>query len=98
MKPGRPQVLVLAPTRELVQQIAEVVEGAAGYCGLGCLAVTGGVPKKPQARALHRSPALLIATPGRLEDLVADGSCRRVRIVLMLLLQSAGSSMLDVKV
>ena len=76
-KAQQPQALVLAPTRELVMQIAEVLGEASGHCGLGCVAVTGGNSRKAQVRALRKGPAQLVAaTPGRLQDLVADSSCR----------------------
>ena len=72
----QPQVLVLAPTRELVHQITEVLADAGQRCGLSCVSATGGSSKKPQARALRQGAALLAATPGRLQDLVDEGSCR----------------------
>ena len=72
-----PAALVLAPTRELAQQIAAVFEEAGGRAGLRALCAYGGVPKPPQAAALRRGVDVLVATPGRLEDLMQDGVCRR---------------------
>ena len=72
--PKRPiRVLVLAPTRELASQIGD---GFAGYGGraLGLVhtVIFGGVGKEPQMRALRQGVDVLIATPGRLLDLMND--------------------------
>ncbi len=71
---------MLAPTRELAQQIAAVLEEAGARAGLRALCAYGGVPKPPQAAALRRGVDVLVATPGRLEDLMQDGVCRRVHL------------------
>jgi ATP-dependent RNA helicase DDX5/DBP2 len=68
-KPGCPRALVLAPTRELVQQIkgaADQVNPAVG--GIKCEMVYGGTPLGPQLQALKGKVDLLCATPGRLVD------------------------------
>jgi superfamily II DNA/RNA helicase len=64
--------LVLAPTRELAQQIVEELEPLARACGLRTAAVYGGVGFGPQIAKARRAD-LLVATPGRLEDLIARG-------------------------
>jgi len=66
---GAPAALVLVPTRELAQQVAEEVEAVAGPRGLRAAAVYGGAPLGAQAKRA-RGAAILIATPGRLQDLV----------------------------
>lgn len=71
-----PFTLTMAPTRELAIQIAEVLEEAGSKCGCRCLCVYGGVPKPPQQQALRQGIELLVGTPGRLEDLMNEGSCR----------------------
>ena len=71
-----PAALVLAPTRELALQIAAVLEEAGAKVGVRTLCVYGGVPKPPQAAALRKGIEIVVATPGRLEDLLADGACR----------------------
>ena len=71
-----PAALVLAPTRELAAQIADVVGAAGSAAGLATLVAYGGVAKPPQAAALRRGVDVLVATPGRLEDLMQDGACR----------------------
>lgn len=72
----KPVALVIAPTRELAQQIATVLEGAGSQVGIKTLCVYGGVPKRDQVQALRKKDiGIVVATPGRLEDLVADGAC-----------------------
>ena len=71
----KPVVLVIAPTRELAQQISVVLEEAGSKVGVGCVCVYGGVPKKEQAKALRSGVSIVVATPGRLEDLIGDGIC-----------------------
>ena len=73
-----PWALVVAPTRELAQQIAAVLESAGQPAGLATLCAYGGVPKQAQAQALRRGVDVLVATPGRLEDLMNDGACKSV--------------------
>lgn len=67
---------MLAPTRELAQQIAVVLDEAGQAAGLRTLCVYGGVPKPPQTAALRKGVDVVVATPGRLEDLINDGACR----------------------
>ncbi|MFC6012014.1 DEAD/DEAH box helicase, partial [Nocardia lasii] len=69
-KPGRPRGLVLVPTRELATQIEKALEDAARSLGLRVASVVGGAPIKRQADRLARGVDLLIATPGRLDDLI----------------------------
>ncbi|MBN1675825.1 MAG: DEAD/DEAH box helicase [Kiritimatiellae bacterium] len=69
-QPGRPQALILAPTRELAGQIGEHINGYARYTGLTLTVIFGGVGQEPQVRALRRGVNLVVATPGRLLDLM----------------------------
>ncbi|MEV6657825.1 DEAD/DEAH box helicase, partial [Nocardia fluminea] len=69
-KPGRPRGLVLVPTRELATQIEKALEDGARSLGLRVASVVGGAPIKRQADRLARGVDLLIATPGRLDDLI----------------------------
>ncbi|MBO0728250.1 MAG: DEAD/DEAH box helicase [Acidimicrobiaceae bacterium] len=71
---GRPQALVLVPTRELATQVEEVLGDLAGTIGVTVTSVFGGVAYGRQLAALRRGVDVLIACPGRLEDLVARGS------------------------
>ena len=66
---GTPRALVIAPTRELVIQIAKDADAIGRYCGLRCLAVYGGMDYDRQRKELMDAPVdLLVATPGRLLD------------------------------
>ena len=68
-KPGVPRVLVLAPTRELVLQIADEARQLGKYCHLNIMAVFGGMDYEKQKRQLNTRPAdIVVATPGRLLD------------------------------
>ena len=69
--PGHIRALILAPTRELVVQIHDNVRAYAQYLSLGVATVFGGVGEKPQIEALRRGADIIIATPGRLLDLMA---------------------------
>ena len=84
-----PIALVLAPTRELAVQIQEEVQK---FCGnqssgirLRSTCVYGGVPKYPQARELQRGVEILIATPGRLIDLLETGKTNLRRVTYLVL-------------
>jgi superfamily II DNA/RNA helicase len=72
-KPGRPQALILLPTRELAAQVTEVLAPLARAVGATLAAVYGGVGYHPQRTALRRGVDLLVGCPGRLEDLIAQG-------------------------
>ena len=71
-----PVALVIAPTRELAQQISAVLEEAGSKVGISCVCIYGGVPKIDQAKALRSGVSIAVATPGRLEDLIGDGICK----------------------
>ena len=71
--PRGARALVLAPTRELAAQIGERARAYGHRLGLRHAVVFGGVGFKPQIAALARGVDLLIATPGRLLDLIAQG-------------------------
>jgi ATP-dependent RNA helicase RhlE len=76
--------LVLAPTRELASQIVDELDSIAGSQGLRVAAVYGGVGFGPQIKRAARAD-IVVATPGRLEDLIARGaiSLKRVRILVL---------------
>jgi superfamily II DNA/RNA helicase len=73
--PKRPRALILAPTRELVSQIAAALEPLAQAYGYKTRTVFGGVGQGPQVQALRSGVDILIACPGRLEDLIQQGAC-----------------------
>ena len=64
------RVLVVAPTRELVVQIEENVRAYARHLPLKCATIYGGVGEAPQIRALRQGVDIVVATPGRLIDLM----------------------------
>ena len=66
----RPRALVIAPTRELVVQIEENVRAYAKHVPLRMATVFGGVSERPQIEALCSGVHLVVATPGRLIDLM----------------------------
>ena len=69
-----PRILVLAPTRELVMQVAKAADGYGRHIpGLRVATVVGGVPYGAQLKALRGPLDILIATPGRLMDHMANG-------------------------
>ncbi|MFP3914051.1 MAG: DEAD/DEAH box helicase [Actinomycetota bacterium] len=80
-----PEALVLVPTRELAAQVTEALEGPAAVREVRIVAVYGGSPMKAQISAVKRGSDILVATPGRLLDLmrrkvVSLGSVRSVVI------------------
>jgi superfamily II DNA/RNA helicase len=70
---SRPRALVLLPTRELAGQVRDALAPLAEALGLEQTVVYGGVGQRPQEQALRRGVDLLIACPGRLEDLIGQG-------------------------
>ncbi len=69
-KPNRPRALILAPTRELAAQIERELAPLAKVRGRRVFSVYGGVGYDPQRRNLRRGVDILVACPGRLEDLI----------------------------
>ena len=68
-----PRALIVAPTRELAAQIDEAVRTLGKRHHLRCATVFGGVGEQPQIQALRRGVDILVATPGRLIDLMSSG-------------------------
>ncbi|SHN08629.1 DEAD/DEAH box helicase [Polaribacter sp. KT 15] len=65
------QAVILAPTRELGQQIASNLEAYAKFCpSISIATICGGIPIKPQIERLKKPTQIVVATPGRLADLV----------------------------
>jgi len=91
--PRAARALVLAPTRELALQIAESFRGYGRHLGLRLAAVYGGVGHRPQIDALMRGVDVLVATPGRLLDLMGQ-RCLSLDRVSVLVLDEA-DRMLD---
>jgi ATP-dependent RNA helicase RhlE len=77
--------LIVTPTRELAIQIEESFKAYGRHTGLTCTVVFGGVPQNPQVAALRNGVDILVATPGRLLDLMNQGyiSLRDVQIFVL---------------
>jgi superfamily II DNA/RNA helicase len=84
-RPGAPRALILAPTRELVGQIQAALEPLAKTAGLTTQTVFGGVGQNPQVAGLRRGVDIVLACPGRLEDLIGQGhaSLRDVEVTIL---------------
>lgn len=81
----QPRVLILAPTRELAGQINDSVRGYARHMHLRTMVVFGGVSIRPQIQALSRGVHILVATPGRLMDLMKQGHVRFSEVEIFIL-------------
>ncbi len=81
----RPHSLVLVPTRELANQIAEALAPLAARRGLWLTAVYGGVSMHRQIQALHAGVDIVIATPGRLNDLLERGELSLADVEMVVL-------------
>ncbi|GJF33685.1 DEAD/DEAH box helicase [Kitasatospora sp. NE20-6] len=75
-EPRRPLALVLVPTRELAQQVTEALTPYAHAVRLRLATVVGGMSIGRQAQALNRGAEVVVATPGRLKDLIQRGDCQ----------------------
>ncbi|WP_112465508.1 DEAD/DEAH box helicase [Streptomyces triticisoli] len=75
-EPRQPLALVLVPTRELAQQVTDALTPYARSVGLRSVAVVGGMSIGRQAGALRAGAEVVVATPGRLKDLIDRGDCR----------------------
>jgi ATP-dependent RNA helicase RhlE len=93
LKPGHIRMLVLAPTRELASQIAESAKTYGRFMQLSVGVVFGGVPNGKSVRTVQRGLDVLVATPGRLLDLI-DQRALTLRELEILVLDEA-DQMLD---
>ncbi|MBV2152647.1 DEAD/DEAH box helicase [Kitasatospora sp. SUK 42] len=75
-KPKHPRGLILVPTRELAMQVADALEPFGSVLGLKLKVVCGGTSMSNQIYALERGVDILVATPGRLRDLLNRGSAK----------------------
>jgi len=75
LKSKKVSVLVVAPTRELAMQTYDNAKEFGEPLGIRSLCIYGGVQKYEQKNALRQNPHILIATPGRLLDLINEGAC-----------------------
>jgi len=84
-EPRQPLALVLVPTRELAQQVTEALTPYAHAVRLRLATVVGGMSISRQAQALQRGAELVVATPGRLKDLIERGDCRLDQVTVTVL-------------
>lgn len=82
---AHPTALIVTPTRELCGQIEEVGETLATYTGRRVVAVFGGVPYEPQSKRVRKGVDLLVATPGRLLDMLRQGDVLLDRVTTLVL-------------
>ncbi|MFF1418809.1 DEAD/DEAH box helicase [Streptomyces sp. NPDC058280] len=84
-EPRAPFAMVLVPTRELAQQVTDALTPYATAMNLKLATVVGGLSISKQAGALRRGAEVLVATPGRLKDLIERGDCRLDRVSITVL-------------
>lgn len=84
-KGRNPLCLMLSPTRELAQQISDVLCDAGKSCGVESVCLYGGTNKQPQITALKSGIDIVIGTPGRIQDLVEMGICRLQEVSFVVL-------------
>jgi ATP-dependent RNA helicase RhlE len=82
---GRPHALVLAPTRELAVQIAESISVYGRHAGCRTAVIFGGVGQNPQVQALKAGVDIVVATPGRLLDLIQQRHCSLADVHILVL-------------
>ncbi|MEV6778392.1 DEAD/DEAH box helicase [Streptomyces syringium] len=84
-EPRQPVALVLVPTRELAQQVTDALTPYARALKLRMATVVGGMSIGRQASALRGGSEVVVATPGRLKDLIERGDCRLDRVNITVL-------------
>ncbi|RDG36371.1 DEAD/DEAH box helicase [Streptomyces corynorhini] len=84
-EPRQPLALVLVPTRELAQQVTDALTPYARSLKLRLATVVGGMSIGRQAGALRGGAEIVVATPGRLKDLIERGDCRLDRVAITVL-------------
>jgi ATP-dependent RNA helicase RhlE len=82
---GKTGALILAPTRELAQQITEHLRQLAKHTKIRVAPVYGGVGMRPQIQAFRRGTEVIVATPGRLMDLMQQGEARLQDVGILVL-------------
>ncbi|ARQ70280.1 DEAD/DEAH box helicase [Streptomyces marincola] len=84
-EPRQPLGMVLVPTRELAQQVTDALTPYARSVRLRLATVVGGMPIGRQAAALRNGAEIVVATPGRLKDLIDRGDCRLNQVAISVL-------------
>lgn len=73
VKTKKPRALIIAPTRELAAQIGDSIQNYGHFMSLSHVVIFGGVSQNPQVKKLKKGVDILVATPGRLLDLMQQG-------------------------
>ena len=81
----QPQVLVLAPTRELALQISREISNLTRHKPIGCVAIYGGAAMQPQIDALRAGAQIIVGTPGRVLDHFERGTLARGQLRILVL-------------
>ncbi|MCX5071497.1 DEAD/DEAH box helicase [Streptomyces sp. NPDC054949] len=84
-EPHQPLALILVPTRELAQQVTDALTPYARSVKLRLTTVVGGMSIGRQAAALRNGVEVVVATPGRLKDLIDRGDCRLNQVAITVL-------------
>ena len=84
-RPKHPRALIVVPTRELATQVRRSLEPLADAMRLKLVTVYGGTPYDRQVRGLRNGADVVVATPGRLNDLIDRGACRLDDIAITVL-------------
>ena len=84
-RPKHPRALIIVPTRELATQVRRSLEPLANAIGLKLSTVYGGTPYDKQIKQLRNGADIVVATPGRLDDLMKRGACRTDDIAITVL-------------
>jgi superfamily II DNA/RNA helicase len=74
-RPRRPRALILVPTRELAMQVTDALRPLGRAVNVFLTTAVGGVPYDRQIDSLRRGVEIMVATPGRLKDLIERGAC-----------------------
>lgn len=85
LRPDGVKCLVMAPTHELALQIEEVFKTLGKHTKINSLCIHGGVDQEPQIKQLAKGVDVLVATPGRMFDLVSQGALRLSRVEILVL-------------
>ncbi|WP_030789173.1 DEAD/DEAH box helicase [Streptomyces sp. NRRL S-920] len=84
-EPCQPLALILVPTRELAQQVTDALTPYARSVSLRLATVVGGMPISRQVSSVRRGAEVVVATPGRLKDLIDRGECRLNQVAITVL-------------
>ncbi|MDG4858705.1 DEAD/DEAH box helicase [Streptomyces sp. T-3] len=84
-EPRQPLALILVPTRELAQQVTDALTPYARAVRLRLATVVGGMPIRRQTSALRGGAEVVVATPGRLKDLIDRGDCQLDQVAITVL-------------